>query len=239
MVWKHPKSAFKHPKRHFSDHSIDFWGTFSGRPKLAFFGLWNALSGIPGFRALYGAGTIATEVEVSWWVGGSRVRAIIAIPSARVDCISKGVGVWLSKCLGTNAMGNFMARVSFWGQMQWGISWPECEWILMYMVWRWVSLTTSSQSWKQIWHWQMSMLEIWTCISDFCWEFSGDSYPILFPETMQNPLQSWEPPYPLEGNLRFWVLGTFTCQDVDAYHAQLSLGEGTYNHMKQHCRTSN
>ena len=28
------------------------------------------------------------------------------------------------------------------------------------------------------------------------------------------------------------VLGAFTCKDVDAYHAQLSLGEGTYNHMK-------
>ena len=33
-----------------------FWG---GGGKMAFFGLWNALSGVPRFRALYGAGTIA------------------------------------------------------------------------------------------------------------------------------------------------------------------------------------
>ena len=38
---------------------MDFWGPFSGGAKMAFFGLRNALSGIPGFRVLYGASTIA------------------------------------------------------------------------------------------------------------------------------------------------------------------------------------
>ena len=43
----------------FSDYLIDFLGPFSWGAKMAFFGLGNALSGISGFRVLYGVGTIA------------------------------------------------------------------------------------------------------------------------------------------------------------------------------------
>ena len=41
------------------DNLIDFWGPFSWVAKMAFFGLRNGLSGIPGFRVLCGVGTIA------------------------------------------------------------------------------------------------------------------------------------------------------------------------------------
>ena len=82
MVRKHPKSAFKCPKRHFSDHLIDFWGTFFGRPKLAFFGLlkctfWN--SRISG--SVWGRDDRNACVDNPLFLGClSRLRRVFVIP---------------------------------------------------------------------------------------------------------------------------------------------------------------
>ena len=53
------RTVLGHLNALFGCHLIDFCWPFSGGAKMVLFRLRNALSGIPGFRALYGARTIA------------------------------------------------------------------------------------------------------------------------------------------------------------------------------------